>query len=104
MDGAKLHTAFICKPCLDSSLKLVSLFLVSFCAVWEIRMCMDHIQAPTQGRKLCCKGANKVRIGKGQGYGSEYGCSKLHILILKTRVCDRYGVHAVSMAIRTSRA
>ncbi len=75
MDGAKLHTAFICKPGLDSSLELVSLFLVSFCAVWEIRMCMDHIQAPTQSRELCRKVANKVRIGIGRDMGAENSIS-----------------------------
>ena len=49
-NGANSHPAFICKSCLDSSLKLVSLLSVCFCAVWEIDVCVDHIQAPTTGK------------------------------------------------------
>ena len=54
-NGANPHPAFICKSCLDGSLKLISLLLVCCCAVWEISVCVNHIQAPTAGQNFCCK-------------------------------------------------
>ena len=51
-NGTKSHPFVICKPCLDSSLELVSLLLICSSAVWEVDMCMAHIQASTNGTKV----------------------------------------------------
>jgi len=61
-NDANPHPVFICKSCPDSSLKLVSLLLVCFCAVWEISVCVDHIQAPTAGKCFCRKVAMMIGI------------------------------------------
>ena len=42
-NGTKPHPFVICKPCLDSSLELVSLLLVCSSAVREVSMCMAHV-------------------------------------------------------------
>lgn len=51
-NGTKSHPFVICKPCLNSSLELVSLLLICFSAVREVDMCMAHIQASAIGTKV----------------------------------------------------
>ncbi len=88
-NGANSYPAFICKSCLDSSLKVVRLLLVCFCAVWEISVCVDHIQAPAAVKTFCRKTSTMTGI------------------VRDTRTQNGMSSHrkcAVSMATKTCRA
>ncbi len=82
-NGADPHPAFIRKSCLGGSLELMSLLLVCFCAVWEISVCVDHIQAPTAGQKFGCKIPTMTGIVRDMR--TQNGKSR------RPKVCDLYG-------------
>jgi len=45
---ANPHFPYAGKSCLDLSVELISILLICLCAVREVGMCMDHVQAPAK--------------------------------------------------------
>jgi len=52
-----LHTNTFCKSCLNLSTEIVSLSFVILCGVWEVNVCMEHIQTPAKQAQTVTVGA-----------------------------------------------